>query len=48
MNSSRALPNKKSYREPKLVVYGNLTDMTGAVSSTKSNMDGGANNTKTA
>lgn len=48
MNASRVLPNKKTYREPKLVEYGNLTDMTGANSSTKSNMDGGANNTKTA
>jgi hypothetical protein len=48
MNSPVSLPNKKSYREPKLAVYGSLTHMTNAVSSAKSNMDGGANNTKTA
>ena len=48
MDSSRVLPAKKSYREPKLVVYGNLTDMTGAISSAKANMDGGNNSTKTA
>ena len=48
MNSSGALPNKKIYREPKLVMYGNLKHMTAANGSAKSHMDGGANNTKTA
>ena len=48
MKRSVPLPNKKLYREPKLAVYGSLTHMTGAIGSTKSAMDGGANNTKTA
>jgi hypothetical protein len=48
MNSSIALAKKKIYREPKLAVYGSLTHMTAAVSSTKSNKDGGNNSTKTA
>ena len=48
MSSSVSNPNKKTYHEPTLTVYGNLTHMTGAMGTTKSNKDGGANNSKTA
>jgi hypothetical protein len=48
MSSFVSNSNKKTYREPKLTVYGSLTHMTGAASSTKSNKDGGNNSTKTA
>jgi hypothetical protein len=48
MNSSVALAKKKIYREPKLALYGSLAHMTAAISSIKSNKDGGNNSTKTA
>ncbi len=48
MSASVSNSNKKTYREPKLTVYGSLTQMTAANGSAKSNKDGGANSTKTA
>ena len=48
MDTSVSLPNKKAYHEPKLAVYGSITHLTRALGTTKSNKDGGSNNTKTA
>ena len=49
MNRSRGAAEKKPYQPPKLVVYGDLTEMTKAAGSMSNHLDGATmGNRKTA
>lgn len=51
MNRPAEVSAKEPYRAPKLLIYGNLTEMTQAIGSMSKNLDGGGtkgSNRKTA